>query len=363
MIAAVALGFPHEGGAYPAKGTGEMAAILVQRLEEAGGACFVRAPVAKIIMDERTGRAKGVKMTTEVGGAEFIAKHCVVSACGWRNTARLCEGSTFPDVESLTLDQGCGYVMANVGIKGSASELGLECANLELLPVGKGVSVFDGIRAYLDDPLGVAPMEIPAMITFPSVKDRAYSHKSGDQGRETAQLLCLAKLEWFGSIAEPKEGTTSTPAWSHPTRSAEYKKIKSQWEDRLKTVLITCYPQLKDRIELFDVSTPLTIEHYLPTLSGSAIGLDTAAGKGCRFTDLSVMKLLDMRTVIPGLWMTGQDTLMCGVPLAQAAGLITALRIVGPPRALLFVLRSVWLLVASLGEKARKRKALSAAGV
>jgi len=132
-----------------------------------------------------------------------------------------------------------------------------------------------------------------------------------------------------------------------------YEDLKKKWSDRLVTVLLNCYPQLQGKIELADVSTPLSIEHYLPTGSGSAIGLDTNGGAGCRFTDFKVMKLLDMRTPVPGLWMTGQDTLLCGVPLAQAAGLLTAMRIAGPLQSTRFVLRTIWLLAASLGEKAR----------
>jgi all-trans-retinol 13,14-reductase len=358
MLAATTLGFPHEGGAYPEKGSGEMAKVLVQRIESCGGACFVRAPVAKILVDERTGRATGVKMVDEVGGAEFRARRCVVSACGFRNTARLCRGTAFPKPEDLPLRQGDGWVMANIGIKGSASELGMECANMELLPAGNGVSIFDGVRNFFKDPLGVPPLEIPMMITFPTVKDRAYNRKSGNaDGRETAQLLVLAESDWFGKIPEPEVGTVTTPAWKHPVRHANYDEIKEKWRVRLKTAFFTIYPQLKDRIELFDISTPLTIEHYLPTGSGSAIGLDTSAGESCRFTNFDIMKMLDMKTVIPGLWMTGQDTLMIGVPLAQAAGLVTALRIVGPAKAFLFVARTVWLLVASVGEKARMQRA------
>jgi all-trans-retinol 13,14-reductase len=354
MIAAVGLGFPHEGGAYPEGGTGEMAAALVQSIETRGGACLVRAPVKRVLTEESSGRALGVEMVSDVGGAKLLAKRCVVSACGWRNTARLCKDcKAFPQEDELALNQGDSFVMANIGLKGSAAELRLECTNMELLPAGNGVSVFDGIRNYMQDPLGVPPMEIPMMLTFPSVKDRAYSRgkkKEGDQGRETAQILCLAKPEWFGGLP------AWMPAWQHPHRGSEYKDLKKKWMDRLLFVLCTIYPQLEGKIEMADLSTPLTVEHYLSTGSGSAIGLDTSAGKGCRFTDTKVMKQLDMRSPVPDLWLTGQDALMCGVPLAQAAGLITAIRIVGPVRSAWFFLRTAWLLAASLGQKAREKR-------
>merc|ERR1740129_752906 len=109
--------------------------------------------------------------------------------------------------------------MANIGIKGSAPELGLECANMELLPVGNGMSVFDGIRRYLEDPLGVPPMEIPMMFTYPSVKDRAYKRNGNDErARESVQILCLAKTEWFGEPAKPEQGNVAVPAWHPPAR-------------------------------------------------------------------------------------------------------------------------------------------------
>merc|ERR1719356_470789 len=354
MIAAVGLGFPHEGGAYPENGTGEMAATLVQAIEDRGGSVFVRAPVARVLVDERNGRAVGVETTKDAGAVKLMAKYCVVSACGWRNTARLCKGTAFPSLDELKLGQGDGFVMANIGIKGCAAELNMECANMELLPAGQGMSVFEGVRRYMDDPLGVPAKDIPMMITFPSVKDRAHKSKPRkEEGRETAQLLCLARSEWFGKLEDPDVGTVATPAWREPVRTQEYKDLKGKWIERLKSVLLSVYPQLEGRIELFDLSTPQTIEHSLPTGSGSAIGLDTAAGAGCRFTDYGVMRLLDMRTPVPGLWVTGQDALMCGVPLAQAAGLLTAIRIAGPLRSAWFMGRAVWLLAASLGQKSR----------
>jgi len=365
MIAAVSLGFPHEGGAYPEGGTKQLGMTLVESLESRGGACYVRAPVQQVLLDE-SGRAIGVELSELAGGAKLYAKTAVVSACGWRNTAQLCprmqsSQQGFHEREKLQLRQGDGFVMLNVGIKGDAAEIGLPCCNLELQPAGDGMSVFDGVRAYLEDPLGVPITEIPAMLTFPTVKDRAYHKKAVPEGKsqyETAQVLCLAKTSWFAATEEEEEemdseknvlssNRTHTPAWKVPTRNKNYAEMKEKWRERLVNLLLHHYPKLEGKIELADLSTPLTIEHYLPTGSGTAIGLDTNAGKGCRFTDMETMALLDMRTVVDGLWLTGQDALMCGVPLAQAAGLITAIRIAGPIHATFFVLKAATLLAAS----------------
>jgi all-trans-retinol 13,14-reductase len=246
--------------------------------------------------------------------------------------------------------------MANVGIRGTAEELGLECCNLWPQPAGDNQSIFDGVRNYLNDPLGVPTTEIPLMITFPTLKDRGLKQ---DTEYQTAQLLALAKTEWFTSISDTVENGTvdsRTPAWKHPERNEDYKKLKQRWSERLQEAFLIYYPQLKGKIEFFDLATPLSIEHYLPTGSGSAIGLDVNAGPSCRFTNFDTMKLLDMKTPVPGLWITGQDSLLCGVPLAQAAGLITALRIAGPMGMARIVLQTIWLLLASFGDEVRSER-------
>lgn len=349
MSVAVALGFPHEGGVYPDGGPQSIAQCLIQCILHHGGAVWVRAPVAEIIVDNN--RAVGVQVVTKNGASttKVSAKCGVISACGWRNTARLVSRPCdFYPLEKLRVPQGDGFVMANIGIHNKDQQEALECQNLWPQPGGNGQSIFDGISKYLQDPLKVPPTEIPLMITFPSVKDRAYDECAEYQ---TAQILALAKTEWFGPIEADEGVKDRLPTWKQPERSQDYETLKEQWRARLEEAFLSYYPQLKGKIELFDVSTPLTIEHYLPTGSGSAIGLDVNANdSACRFTSMETMELLDMKTPVKGLWMTGQDTLLVGVPLAQAAGLMTALRIAGPLQSIHFLIKSCWLLLYSYGQ-------------
>ena len=79
-------------------------------------------------------------------------------------------------------------------------------------------------------------------------------------------------------------------------------------------------------MDFVDLSTPLTIEHYLREPRGGAVGLDPTPQ---RFADRRVADMLDTETMVGGLWLTGQDALLCGVPLAQVSGLITAYRSLG----------------------------------
>lgn len=75
-----------------------------------------------------------------------------------------------------------------------------------------------------------------------------------------------------------------------------------------------------------DISTPLTIAHYLQAKGGAAVGLNSIPE---RFISKEISEKLDTVTPIPGLYLTGQDFLLCGQPLCQISGLATAFRIIG----------------------------------
>ena len=53
-----------------------------------------------------------------------------------------------------------------------------------------------------------------------------------------------------------------------------------------------------------------------------------------------MVRRLDARSEIPGLWLTGQDTVTCGQPIVQGAGLITALRMLGFTKAMRFLAKA-----------------------
>lgn len=67
-----------------------------------------------------------------------------------------------------------------------------------------------------------------------------------------------------------------------------------------------------------------------PSLSdgdvGAAVGIDITPK---RFVDPIIRDHLDPVTRCPGLYLTGQDIILCGVTLCQLAGVITALRMEG----------------------------------
>jgi len=320
--AAVFWGLPQKGGAYPRGGPQRMSQCLVPVVERAGGRVLVRSNVEEVVIEG--GRAVGVKVQ---GMKRMIAAKRVVSSCGFKNTyTKLIPKKTTESLglpTSLPISDSHGFVLVNVGFKGSAQELGFTNVNHWSIPVDKTTgSMFESLKRHWSDPTDRENM--PMMFTFPSMKE----HSSQRGTKHTLQVLVLAApskfAAWVGS--DPSK------------RPAEYEAYKKLFSDAVLERTAELFPGTVGKIAFVDVCSPLTIEHYLKTPSGGAGGLDMVPR---RFTDLDIQEALETRSRIPGLWLTGQDTLLLGIPLVQLSGMITAFRISG-------LLKSVRLILTNL---------------
>lgn len=338
MATAVNIGFPFVGGAYPSGGPEEMAYMMTEAIESYGGAVFVKTPVRTVTVDSN-GKINGVEL---VDGNWPVEADTVISAAGYRCTfsklvPKELQEKHLLDPSALELKQAKSFLMANVALNGTAEELGIDCSNRWPMPSSESnnFNMFQGIEDYLADPLGVPADHIPLMITFPSVKDRVFAAKNGEY--QTCQVLAIAKYEWFERYMGENPWARNAPPHVDRVNQEEYDAYKKKWGDKLTEALLIQYPKFKGKIEFVNVSTPLTMDHYLQSTQGAAIGLDVTPQ---RFVDNEVMAQLDMKTKIPGLWVTGHDSLMCGVPLAQLAGIFTAVRVLGWKTGFEYLLRN-----------------------
>jgi len=89
----------------------------------------------------------------------------------------------------------------------------------------------------------------------------------------------------------------------------------------------TCklYPQIEDRIDYIEIGTPITLKHYLAAPHGEIYGLDHS------FDRLQPWMMAQLRpeTDIMGLYLTGQDAMLCGFTGALFGGLLCAGAILG----------------------------------
>ena len=81
-------------------------------------------------------------------------------------------------------------------------------------------------------------------------------------------------------------------------------------------------PHLRGKIDYYEVSTPLSTNWFGGYRHGELYGL-------AHTPERMQQDWLRPRTRIPGLWLSGQDILTCGVTGAMMAGVLTTSSIVG----------------------------------
>jgi all-trans-retinol 13,14-reductase len=307
------------GGAYfPVGGASAIARSIAPVIERAGGQIFVNADVSEVLVEG--GRAVGVRM---VDGREHRAK-IVISDAGAVNTyERLLprpEKNADVERELARVGSSVSYVCLYLGMKHTDAELGLTGTNLWIYPDhdhdGNFARLMSAPNAdtYLD---GEVPLPL-VYVSFPSAKDPTWNERH--PGRATVDVIVPARYEWFTAW----EGTR----WKK--RGADYDALKAKLTARILDATLAKVPQLAGKIDHAELSTPLTTKHFAGYERGELYGLDHSPAR--------YQMKMRAATEIPGLYLTGQDLVSCGVSGAMFGGLLTATAIAGP-RALLAAMR------------------------
>jgi all-trans-retinol 13,14-reductase len=294
------------GGYYPVGGSWQIANSIIPKIQKAGGEVFTYANVARILVED--GKVSGVEMSD----GHQISCDCVVSSAGIHNTF----GSLLPrDVVDATgyaqrlpkVQPSFAHLGVYVGLKHTAEELGIPKTNFWIYPRND----FD---AAVDDFVAGHTDEFPVVyISFPSAKDPDYLNRH--PGTATVEIVAPAPYAWFEKWA----GST----WGK--RGEEYEAFKAELGERLMRYLYDKLPQLEGKVDYYEVSTPQSTNWFSAYQYGELYGLEHTAE---RFRQ----HWLGPRTRIEGLWLTGQDTLTCGVTGAMMAGMLTVTAMVGMRR-------------------------------
>jgi all-trans-retinol 13,14-reductase len=250
----------------------------------------------------------------------ILSSRGVISSSGYYNTMNNLVPSRLAEKYSVTrsfpsLNQSAGFVMANIGIDAPASLFGATAANTWHIPLDESGDIFGPISEYFEDPMKSTGKNISAFITFPSLKDRSEAQQSSRQ--TSCQMLFIAPFEWFEKYlpkGEKGEEEGSFHVYEGTDRLPGYESFKEEWKTRSLEILLKHFPKAESHIQFVDISTPLTIQHWLRATHGAAVGINS---NPIRFVDPIVREELDPITRIPGLSLTGQDTVICGVTLCQ----------------------------------------------
>ena len=291
------------GGFYPTGGSWRIAQSIIPKIQETGGEVFTYARVKQIIVQD--GIVKGVEMAD----GHRIACACVISSAGVANTFQnllpkdVVTGSGY-EQQLPSVKPSMAHLGVYIGLKGTAEELGLPKTNFWIYPHNDYDAAVDQFTDDKDAPFPVV------YISFPSAKDPDYLNRH--PGTATIEIVAPAPYQWF----ERWEGST----WGK--RGDDYELFKSDLGERLMRYLYDKLPQLEGKVDYYEVSTPQTTNWFSGYQHGELYGLEHTSER-------LQQDWLGPRTRIPGLWLTGQDTLTCGVTGAMMAGVLTTMAMVG----------------------------------
>jgi all-trans-retinol 13,14-reductase len=291
------------GASFPVGGAWRIADSIVPTITAAGGAVVVAAEVGSILV--RRGRACGVRL----GDGRTVLADTVVSDVGVRGTLGLLPPEA-PHRRAMAaradrLRPAVAHVGLYVGLDGTTEELGLGQTNLWLY---RDYDHDASLRRYLRQPAADLPLNY---LSFPSAKDPDWSRRY--PGKSTVDAITLAPYEWFAGWADKP--------WRQ--RGAEYEDLKESFAERMLADIYAHVPAARGRIAYYEVSTPLSTTEFAGYARGEVYGLEHSPA---RFDQ----QWLRARTPVPGLYLTGQDILFCGVVSALMSGVITAGTVLGP---------------------------------
>lgn len=284
------------GAAYPIGGSARIAETIIPVIERAGGEVITNAEVEEVIIEG--GQAVGVKL---LNGRDLRAP-LVISDAGAVNTfSRLlpphaANATGFPNKVD-EVGSSIAHLSLYVGLNGTTEELGLQKTNLWVYRDHKHEENFKRFQENINAPLPVV------YLSFPSAKDPDFDRRY--PGRSTIEAVTLGPYEPF-------------QAWENTSwkkRGAEYDELKASLSERLLDTLHKHAPGTRGKVELAELSTPLTTRNFAAHPHGEIYGLQHTAH---RFEQ----RWLRPRTPIKGLYLTGADVCSAGVVGALMGGML-----------------------------------------
>lgn len=292
------------GGSFPIGGSSQIAKHIDSVIEAAGGTILVRAEVKEVQI--KNNKATGVIMSD---GKVFTANN-IVSGAGIMTTYQKLLPSEVVLQHNLNeqlqkIERSVAHACLYIGLKGTPDELNLPKTNYWVYP--DDADHDDCVNRYLDNLDEPFPV---VYISYPSAKDPDFPNRYPD--RSTIDIITLvpfeAFAEWDGS------------RWMK--RGDDYKELKEKIAQRLLRELYKQQPQVEGSVDYYELSTPLTTQHFVNYEKGEIYGLDATPE---RFRQ----KFLKPRTPIKNFYLTGQDIVTCGVAAALFSGVLTVTAMTG----------------------------------
>ena len=286
------------GGNYPIGGASSFAKTIGKVILDHGGKMFIRAAVREVIVKDN--KAIGVLMED---GRSIYADQIVSNAGALNTYKRLIPRNVFEQhkmSQQLTqLDSSTAHICLYIGIKESPEQLNLGTTNLWIYPHNDHDKAIADFVKDINAPLPVV------YISFPSGKDPEW--ETNFPGRSTVEIITCMPYKWFEQWKDER--------WQK--RGEEYEAFKEKLSQRLLAHLYEQRPQLRGKIDYYELSTPLSTEYFTGYEQGEIYGLNHGPR---RFR----LDFLRAPTPIRHFYMTGQDIVTVGIGGAAFSGILTA---------------------------------------
>ncbi|MFE4106919.1 phytoene desaturase family protein [Almyronema epifaneia] len=264
---------------YPLGGSGAVVAALVRGLERWGAQIRLGTPVEKIQVER--GQVRGVQLRS---GETLSAPVVISNATLWDTYQQLLAPTDLPSAyrqSALQTPAVDSFMHLHLGIRAD----GLA-----------GLTVHHVV--VLDEEQALTAPGNTCMISIPSVLDPQLAP-------DGAHVIHAYTLE----------------PWQPWQRDRQYAAKKSERAEPLYRALAKVIPDIRDRVEVELIGTPLTHQRFLHRYRGT-YGPAIAAGAGL---------FPSCQTPIKGLYRVGDSTLPgIGVPAVAASGILCANTLVSP---------------------------------
>lgn len=293
-----------DGGNFPIGGSSQIVKTVDPVIEKFGGTILINAEVKEVVIENNT--AVGVQMKD----GKIIRAKNIVSNAGIMTTYNKLLPSATVEKHQLKaqlqkVNPSVAHASLYIGLEGSPEDLKLPKTNYWVYPAEGDHDTC--VKRYLDDLSQPFPL---AYFSFPSAKDPDWSNRYPD--KSTIDVITLIPYEMFEKW--------SNTSWKK--RGDEYDAIKEDISQRLLKELYKQVPQVEGKINCYELSTPLTTEHFVNYKNGEVYGLDHSPS---RFRQ----PFLKPRTPIKNFYLTGQDIVTAGVGGALFSGVLSAMAITG----------------------------------
>jgi len=293
-----------DGGNFPIGGSSQIVKTVDPVIAASGGTILINAEVKEVIIEKNT--AKGVRMKD----GKIVRAKNIVSNAGIMTTYHKLLPSATVEKHRLKeqlqkVKQSVAHVSLYIGLEGSPEELHIPKTNYWIYPAEGDHDTC--VKKYLNDLSQPFPV---VYLSFPSAKDPEWSNRY--PGKSTIDIITLIPYETFEKWSDT--------SWKK--RGDEYEAIKEEIAQRLLKELYKQLPQVEGKVNCYELSTPLTTQHFVNYEKGEIYGLDHSPA---RFRQ----SFLKPRTPIKNFYLTGQDIVTAGVGGALFSGVLTAMAITG----------------------------------